>query len=69
MEQYLSRSLVLLASDFPPPHAGIIVIQFPPKTRITEIIAELIAALPEIAAIDLADHVYILEIGKLRLHS
>jgi predicted nuclease of predicted toxin-antitoxin system len=58
----------LRTSDFPPPHAGIIVVTFPPRTRIAGIVATLLAALPEIASIDLTDHVYILEAGQLRIH-
>ncbi len=55
----------LKTTNFPPPHSGIIVLQFPPKTRIDAIIAELVAALPQIDALGLENQTYVLEHGNL----
>ncbi len=60
-----SDSDFLRTSNFPPPHAGIIVLKFPPKTRISVIIAELLAVLPAIVTLDLTDHTFLLESGQL----
>jgi predicted nuclease of predicted toxin-antitoxin system len=51
----------LHATNFPPPHPGIVVLQFPHKTRIAEIIATLTANLPALDALTLKDHIHTLD--------
>jgi predicted nuclease of predicted toxin-antitoxin system len=58
----------LKTANFPPPHAGIVVLQFPHRTRIADIIAALMAVLPQIATLNLADQTYVLEQGTIRVH-
>jgi hypothetical protein len=58
----------LKTANFPPPHAGIVVLQFPHRTRIADIITALIAALPQIDVLSLNDQTYILEQGDIRAY-
>jgi predicted nuclease of predicted toxin-antitoxin system len=55
----------LRVTDFPPPHSGIVLVRYMPRSRIATIIAEILAALPTIASLDLPNHVYILEHGQM----
>ena len=52
---------------FPPPHSGIIVPNFPSKTPAADLIREVLNALTTLAGQDLANRVYIIEPGQVRL--
>jgi len=54
---------------FPPPHSGIIVVMMPRKTSIADIVREVVDAVTRLAEQDLANKVYIIEPGKVRLLS
>ena len=53
---------------FPPPHSGIIVLKLPKKTSVADLVYEVMNAVTTLAGQDLANKVYIIEPGQVRLH-
>ncbi len=53
---------------FPPPHSGTIVLKLPKKTSVADLVYEVMNAVTTLAGQDLANKVYIIEPGQVRLH-
>jgi predicted nuclease of predicted toxin-antitoxin system len=54
---------------FPSPHSGIIVVNLPKKTSVADLVREVMNAMTALAGQDLANKVYIIEPGEVRLLS
>ena len=66
----ITRDKDFLKTDlFPTPHSGIIVVSLPNSTSVADIIREVINALTSLSEQDLANKVYIIEPGQVRLPS
>lgn len=52
---------------FPPPHSGIMVVRLPKKTSVTELVREVMDAVVALEGQDLANKVYIIELGQVHL--
>lgn len=64
----ITRDKDFLKTDlFPIPHSGIIVVRLPNGTSIADIIHEVINALATLSEEDLANKIYIIEQGRVRL--
>ena len=74
--QVRSRSIIITRDKdylkttlFQPPHSGIIVLKLPKKTSVADLVYEVMNAVTPLAGQDLANKVYIIEPGQVRLHS
>ncbi len=66
----ITRDKDFLKTDlFPVPHSGIIVVSLPNTTSVADIIRQVINALTKLSEQDLANKVYIIEQGQVRLPS